>query len=399
MRFSRVMPDEFHPILADAIRSGDFIRLTLGNYKGSEPELKRWIVRQVELRSGPMLSFTEQFKTRDLTKNHPYEVGLEIIREAIRQNFHAAHLMTVRQDYQWQKDSKGREKMTTQPPTQTQIPERAHNRRKSTFLPPESSQRWKHALGLTTAQNQVKPGMADKARQIERFSELLHHHVELPETAGTGGGFRALDMGSGKGYLTFVLFEHLRARVKDGLQVVGVETRADLVSLCNQAAVDANCSGLQFLASPISEVPDQALDLLVALHACDLATDDALHFGVRNGAEWIFVAPCCHKELRPQVTIPEAMTDQLRHGIFLERHVEMLTDSLRGLYLESAGYRVKIFEFVSPEHTGRNILLAAQLDPGMDRAAAALRYQKLKSFYGLGHIHLDRPDQQERNGS
>ena len=155
--------------------------------------------------------------------------------------------------------------------------------------------------------------------------------------------------------------------------------------------------GLRFVCSPIADYPLPPLDILVALHACNTATDDALFAGMRSGAQIILAAPCCHKEARPQVDRAHAagpLGDILRHGLFAERHAEMATDALRALLLEREGYRVRVTEFVAAEHTAKNVMLIAtkRREPLSAQAAADFdaRIAHLKAFYGIQHQRLEQ---------
>ena len=134
-----------------------------------------------------------------------------------------------------------------------------------------------------------------------------------------------------------------------------------------------------------------ALDVLIALHACDTATDDALAKGVQAGAALLVVSPCCQKELRPQLTAAPVLAPALRHGIFQERHAEFATDALRALLLEWAGYDTKVFEFISTEHTARNLMIAATKRTGVARSAeAAKKIREFAAFYGIKSQALAR---------
>jgi hypothetical protein len=190
------------------------------------------------------------------------------------------------------------------------------------------------------------------------------------------------DMGSGKGYLTFAVAALLGPRAK----VHGIESRPALVALCNQVAATTGFSDrLTFSAGTIADASIKHLDVLIALHACDTATDDALARGISSGARLLVVAPCCQKELRPQLTAPPVLSDALRHGIFQERQAEFVTDALRAQLLEWAGYRTKVFEFISTEHTAKNVMIAAikRTDTGNNATAAAERIRRFAEFYGI----------------
>ena len=197
-------------------------------------------------------------------------------------------------------------------------------------------------------------------------------------------------MGCGKGYLTFGAW-HLFHRVwKQPVRVVGVETRADLVSITNKLAGQIQAEGLEFMRGTIESAKLPAVDALMALHACNTATDDAIRRGIELGAKLIIVAPCCHKELRPQLGKPGPLADVLRHGLMEERMAEWVTDGLRALFLEWAGYRTKLMQFVASEHTPKNLMIAAI----RERAAfadetARKRIEELKSFFSVKHHALD----------
>ena len=169
----------------------------------------------------------------------------------------------------------------------------------------------------------------------------------------------------------------------------GVELRPDLVALGNRVAREGGCDGLEFTAGAIAGSASDAVDILIALHACDTATDDAIAQGIAASAAVIVVAPCCHKELSPQLTAPPMLAPALRHGIFHERQTELVTDALRTLLLEWAGYDPRAFEFVSTEHTAKNLMIAAvRRAPPADREAAAARVRALAAAYGIRRQHL-----------
>jgi SAM-dependent methyltransferase len=232
--------------------------------------------------------------------------------------------------------------------------------------------------------------MAPKLRQIERFAELLQHLVAEARFPEPGGGHPSLavaDMGCGKGYLTFALATVLGER----FQVTGVDTRAELIERANLVARMREIEGLSFRCGDIAELaaePAARLDVLVALHACDVATDEALAAGIRAGARLLIVSPCCHKELRGQLGTPAVLEGAFRHGIFRERQAEFVTDALRAELLEWAGYRTKVFEFVSTEHTAKNLMITAirAHPPGSEEHLR--RLQALASFYSVREQRL-----------
>ncbi len=130
--------------------------------------------------------------------------------------------------------------------------------------------------------------------------------------------------------------------------------------------------------------------MLIALHACDTATDDALAQGIASQAALLVVSPCCQKELRPQLTAPPVLAPALRHGIFQERQAEFVTDALRALLLECAGYRTKVFEFISTEHTAKNLMIAAVRERGAGDPQREAQLRRFAEFYGIREQQLAR---------
>jgi SAM-dependent methyltransferase len=260
----------------------------------------------------------------------------------------------------------------------------AHDRAKA--HPVSTHAPWLHALGVTNERGQPREGMADKFRQIQKFTELLGHLL-TEANLEAAPSLQVVDMGCGKGYLTFAV----SALLGDRATVQGIESRPELVDLGNRVARESNFAHLTFTAGQIDsftfENPQSKIEnspsVLIALHACDTATDDALAKGIAAGAALIVVSPCCQKELRPQLTAPPVLADALRHGIFQERHAEFVTDALRAQLLEWAGYRTKVFEFVSTEHTARNLMIAAVKSRPPGDAAAAGRLREFAAFYGI----------------
>jgi hypothetical protein len=243
---------------------------------------------------------------------------------------------------------------------------------------------WLRALGVTDERGKPLASMTDKFRQIERFAEILGHMLkESPLPAGRR--LSVFDMGCGKGYLTFATSELLGDRAG----VCGVETRADLVDFCARTVAEQGLSKrLSFRVGSIADTEAGAADILIALHACDTATDDALAKGVSAGASLLVVAPCCQKEIRPQLVSPPVLSGALKHGIFEERQAEFVTDALRAQLLEWAGYRTRVFEFVSTEHTAKNTMIAAVKARPQRDESEAVRIRAFAAFYGIRHQAL-----------
>ncbi|MEX2043839.1 MAG: SAM-dependent methyltransferase [Opitutus sp.] len=377
--------DRFLAQLRDAVRAGTLLKLTLGKHRGTDLTLHNLFVRPVALKSGPQLAFVWRHATRDITKNHAPDAALIELERLIGGDFLDAHLFFAggHAQLETRTGAQSRLKVTRDPAAATAPRPATHDRAKHHLISPTAP--WLHALGVTIESGRPREGMADKFRQIQKFAEVLSHLMEeagLPDRGTGAPRLQVADMGCGKGYLTFAVAELLRGHA----DVRGIEARPELVGLCNRVAADHGLAPhLTFTAGSIVSTAIEACDVLIALHACDTATDDALAHGISAGARLMVVAPCCQKELRPQLSAPPVFAGSLRHGIFQERHAEFATDALRALLMEWAGFRTKVFEFISTEHTAKNLMIAAIRTeaPSPDRERIAGDIRDLARFYGI----------------
>jgi SAM-dependent methyltransferase len=382
--------EQFVAALEASLADGSFVKLTLAKPRGAEADLKNVYVRLVAVRGRTQLSFLSRYRTKDVVKNRPADEGVRAVRELLGAQFQSGHLFTLESDWRIDFNRRGEPRLARRPPTFTEPPPAEHDRRKRRAVEAEGSV-YLRALGVTDERGAVRAGAGDKFRQINRFVEIVGDLLASSPLAGREE-ISVVDMGAGKGYLTFAVYDFLNRAPNVKAEVTGVEARPELVELCNRVAGEAGFDRLRFVRGLIEDFEPPPTDILIALHACDTATDDALYKGVRAGASIIITAPCCHKELRPQMAAPAPLRAVLRHGILLEREAETVTDSLRALLLESAGYRVKVFEFISTEHTRKNTMIAGVLEPGRkpDRDEALRQFRELKEFYGVREQRLEK---------
>lgn len=383
--------DCFFDLLDAALAAGTLAKLVLGKHHGDAPDLQRVTVRPLVLRGAPHLSFVHTHRTKDVTKNLPLADGVARLRELVGHAFAHAHLLTTTEDVQLLFSRKGKPALLRRPAARERAAPRAtHDREKQRFLALDRP--FLQALGVTDAQHRLVPAMARKWKQINKFVEVLDHAFDGSPLAQRDGPVRVLDFGAGKGYLTFAVHDWLVQARGRAAEVTGVELREDLVALCEGAARRLALDGLHFRHGDVGTVATGEVDVMIALHACDTATDHALHRGVVAGASVILSAPCCHKQIRPQMAVPALMQPMLQHGIHLGQQAEMVTDSLRALLLEAAGYTTQVFEFVSLEHTRKNkMILAVRRGPPSAARAEALRAQvrEIKAFYGIREHALE----------
>lgn len=370
---------------AGALKDRTFVKMTLGNYKGADEHLQKLLIRLVKTKKGPRLSFQYRYATRDVVKNYDFDQGVALIDEVLENGFFSAHLFTTRNDFQLAIGKKGKSRLNTGKPTFTVRPDTAHDRQKKTLIDPGSY--YLKALGLTTDDGVVRDKQQDKWRQINKFVETLAGLFDNSPLKDRGE-INVVDMGSGKGYLTFAAYDYFTSvrGLKAGF--TGVEARSELVDLCNDIARASEFDGLKFVSGTIADFDVRGSDILIALHACDTATDDAIYKGIEAGAGLIVAAPCCHKEVRPQIRPPEMLAGVLRHGTMLERTAETITDGLRALLMEKSGYSTRIFEFISTEHTPKNNMIVGTKG-GKGSGDAEEQIKAIKDFYGIKEQHLE----------
>ena len=368
-------------LLKRNLDENSFIKLVLGNYRGQEPDLKRILVRQLSVKGQKCLSFVHSYKTRDITKNTPVAAGLETIGELLGSSFWSAHLFSLAEDVQVEFNSSGRCRWSSSKASGCAIPPEGHDRDKKRLLDPGKP--FLVALGITNEKHRVLPSMSRKWKQVNKFLEVFQHAFASARLSDVEN-VHVVDFGSGKGYLTFAVHDFLRNTLKVEANVTGIELREELVRFCNEAAEELEMGGLSFRQGDINSYRPETIHILIALHACDTATDLAIHLGIRSGAQVIMCAPCCHKEIRQQIRSPQILQPILQFGIHLGQEADMITDGLRALLLEAHGYRTQIFEFVSLEHTSKNkMLLAVKHTRTVKREEILSKIGEIKDFYGI----------------
>jgi hypothetical protein len=374
--------------LRTSLEDHSFTKLVLSKHRGSVPDLERVEARQITLKGQTQVSFVSHHTTRDVTHNLGIPEALACVARWMAHDFGAAHLWAATLgELQWLQSKKGRQTLLhhrCQTADATAAPAPTHDRAKRRWV--DQNRAFLQHLGVTDAQHAVVPAMARKWKQINKFVEIFDGALRSAGLLGRAAEqpIRVADFGSGKGYLTFSVHDHVQHRLGLAAQVVGVELREELVAFCNGAVGVLGLQGLAFDAGDVRSYGQQTLDVVIALHACDVATDYAIDWGVRSGAQVIVCSPCCHREIRPQLRSPQALRPILRHGVHLGQEAEMVTDGLRALLLEAAGYSTQVFEFVSLEHTAKNkMILAVKRDQAAPSAPWLDQVAQVKAFYGI----------------
>ena len=404
----------FKQLLTHSLEQKRWLRLLLAKPQGAEAGLQRVMVRPLVLKGLTVLSFVYSYTTRDITKNLPLPEGLARIDELMGCSFRNAHLTTPDGETQLVLSRKGKAQLSVHGPahasarpggadrvpgaakapvaepgtlpqgataSDTPAATVAHDRPKQRWL--DINRPFLVALGVTTAQHQLVPAMARKWKQINKFVEIFAHAL-----ASSGlkqvQQIRVVDFGAGKAYLSFAVHDWLRHTQGLQAEVVAVELREDLVAHGQRIVSELGLQGMRLEQGDVRQWRAGPMNVMMALHACDTATDHAIHLGIRGGAEIILCSPCCHKQLRPQLLSPHPLRSVFQHGIHAEQQAEMVTDSLRALLLDAHGYDTQVFEFVALEHTRKNkMILAVKRRVTKAPAVALAQVQELKLYFGV----------------
>jgi SAM-dependent methyltransferase len=315
----------------------------------------------VDLARGPALKVVDGARTETVDRGSWPERLDALLADARN-----VHLLGPDGDLHARRTKKGRWLVSRARPSSGAAPSGRHDRDKRHPLPAD------HPLFRATKISR------DKERQVQHYVELLR-----PLRVWERDRIRVIDAGCGKAYMSLALVAYGR-EVGTTVELVGIDVNASVIDTVRDVASSLGYDEAQFEVTTIADYEsDEPIDLLVSLHACDTATDEAIAAGVRLGADAIVLAPCCHHELAAQIAAHEK-DGLLRHGLLLGRQADLVTDALRAARLEIAGYRVEVMEFVAAEHTAKNVMLRAERAPSTARAArAAAEFVELRDRFGV----------------
>jgi hypothetical protein len=377
----------FFDKLSALVSKKELIKLVLSNQRDKSSDLKSIIISILEIKKGARLNFVFRHRTNDITKNYEVEEALVLIRKSLNDDFFNADLFANFETFRLLITGQGKVKIRSNQPLLKPVAAFGHDHVKERMVATQNNI-YLRELGILNSNFEVRKDMNDKYLQINRYIELIAPFISelsLPD------GFHVADMGSGKGYLTFALYDYLTASLGKSPVMTGVESRKELVKLSNEIAAKAGFTNLKFVTGNIREVKLEKIDILIALHACDTATDDAVFRGITSGASLIVCAPCCHKQVRKEFNVANELKGVLKHGILEERQAEIITDGIRALMLEAHGYKTMVFEFISTEHTPKNVMIVgrkvAAKPAAMKKSLENIR--AVKEFFGVRHHYLE----------
>lgn len=390
-----VQEQQFLDAVQQAIETQNFDRLILSQYKGEIDHLEKMTFRVILLQEQKVLNCVYKYKTQDIAKNYALDEAQALIQQLLI-DCKQANLFQLEDEIQLKKNKK--KTMITQHKMKSSIKSiqadhplqhsthQVHDREKRRYV--EQDAYFLQPLGITDTNAQIIPSMAKKWKQINKFVEIFSGALDQIKVKDET--IRVVDFGSGKGYLTFALYDYMQKQ-QHAPFVTGVELNEKMVEFCRNVALKSEFQQLDFFQGDVRTYQPDNLDVMIALHACDVATDFAIHTGIRLNASMIMCAPCCHKELRPQLKSPDVLQPMLQFGIHAGQQAEMLTDTIRALLLKAYGYEIKVFEFVALEHTSKNkmILATKRKDIIAPNLEILSQVQALKQMYGIQQHSLE----------
>ncbi|OLB53668.1 MAG: hypothetical protein AUI01_11400 [Ktedonobacter sp. 13_2_20CM_2_56_8] len=371
-------------IKRQVLDEGTFVRMTLkGQLRGQELQWRRVIVRPVLIKQARHLQFSYFDEKQDITKNYQGREALEKLDEVLTLPFSSITVHSTLEDIHVQVTREGKAIFSRSEATQgDKTLDLRHDASKHVPLAANKADAFLQAIGIMDKQGNVLPSMQDKFSQINEFLKLLEHTGELERFEKRP--LHILDCGSGSAYLSFAMYHYLNDVRGIPATMVGIDTNGKLVEKSNLHSQELGFENICFQQSPIIDyVPEVAPDIVLVLHACDTATDDALVQGIVANAGLILAAPCCHHELHRQIHTVAPFKPVLQHGILKKRMADILTDAFRALMLRIMGYKTDVIEFISTEHTDRNLMIRAVKRTKPGDSHFLQEYEELKAFWGV----------------
>lgn len=363
--------------LKTAIDREELVTATISQPRSKSSDLRRVKLKPVLLKETYHIQFEYQYERVMKHKNLQRDEAMQEL-VALLDSFRQGQFQLKFSDVQFQLSKKFKVTFKERQTTAKQV-QLTHNREKQYVLPLHEPVPFLIRLGVQSEDGNVKRQKYDKFKQINRFLEFIEDSIKHLPTDRT---IRILDFGSGKSYLTFALYHFLHEMKGYDVHITGLDLKKEVIEECAGIARDLGYERLEFLVGDISEYEgESAVDMVVTLHACDVATDMALARAVRWGAKVILSVPCCQKELNRQLDA-KPLDVMLQHGLIKERFASLATDSIRAELLGFVGYEAQLLEFIDMEHTPKNILIRAFLTNREASAEERARYMAFKSLLG-----------------
>lgn len=358
-------------------------KVTFSKSRHQNKDIIKAFLKPVVIKNRHQYSVTYRHRRKDEVKNYePLQLS-ELLDDLLGSKFFNAVLFAEGEETTLLQSKKGKATLIEKNTSATIKIDSSHDNIKFRYIP--ESTPWLQDLGLASKDGKIYDKAQDKFRQINKYVEIVDN---LLKDVAEESMLSIADMGSGKGYLTFALYDYLTNIRKIRCRITGYDVRPDIIGLCYNVAVSQGFVGLTFQQKDIDQVDTTGIDMVIALHACDIATDMAIAKGIQGDAKYIIVAPCCHHQIRKDMKHDNVMSPMLQHGILEERQAEIITDGIRALIMEAYGYQTKVFEFISTEHTPKNLMITGKKTKPDPTAMA--KVEAIKSFFGIPYHYLEK---------
>ncbi|WP_398439049.1 class I SAM-dependent methyltransferase [Sedimentibacter sp.] len=350
----------------------------------SDNPYKKITVRPVNVKNKSIIQFEKFTDKQAFHENYSYEEAKEEIINLITDGYKNINLFTSDADYQIIVSKKGSIKVTEKQPSKKQSTDN-HNKKKQYIINENEPCDFLELLGVMNKQGMVYSKKYDKFKQINKFLEIVDDSLKGKELKDD---FMIIDFGCGKAYLTFALYYYFYYLRQVKVKIIGLDLKEEVINYCNEISGKLNYDNLKFIYGDIRNFDyKNNIDMIVTLHACDTATDASLVKAIKWNADIILSVPCCQHEFYDKIKNIE-LEPMLKHGLIKERVSSLVTDSLRGLFLEAKGYKVQLMEFIAMEHTPKNILIRA-IKTGKENKNAEQEYNNFKKLWNLEDLFIE----------
>ncbi|MBS4539531.1 SAM-dependent methyltransferase [Clostridium sp. D2Q-11] len=368
--------ERLEEVLKENLENDKFIYAVLSDKKTKGLEYKKVTIKPVKIKDNILIQFTFNYDKKVIHNNLSIKDAIGEILDLIKDKFKQMMIFTVNNDYQVFSNKKSKIRILKKSPTKAQV-NINHNKKKNYIIQEGDTCDFLIQLGVMNEEGKVYKKKYNKFRQINRFLEMVS---DVIPNLNKNKKLKIIDFGCGKSYLTFALYYYLVDKLDYNVEMIGLDLKEDVIDFCNELSRTLNYEDLRFEKGDIEGFNQfDNVDMVITLHACDTATDDALVKAVHWGANVIMSVPCCQHELFNKID-NEVMVPMLKHGIIKEKLSSLITDSIRGNILEILGYDIQLLEFIDMEHTPKNILIRG-IKKGVIDSNKIDEYLEFKKFW------------------
>lgn len=363
-------------LIEKIINEETIIKSTLSGIRNkSEKTFNKVTIKKVIIKNEEKHQFEYFYDKNVEHKNLSNDATKDELCKLLETYFKQAVINTVEHDYQILISKKGVTKIHKKAATRA-FEEPTHNKKKKYILNEGELTPFLIELGIMTAQGKIVNAKYDKFKQINRYLELVSDCIPYLDKNKT---IRIIDFGCGKAYLTFALYDYLVLKMGYNVEIVGLDLKENVISFCSELAQKLHFDDLRFEQGDIKGFDQFTnVDMVISLHACNTATDEALAKAVNWGAKVILAVPCCQHEFLKKIK-NEKMIPMMKYGIIKEKLASLLTDSVRANVLEIMGYRTQVLEFIDMEHTPKNIMIRAFFEDNKNIDKVINEYKEFKA--------------------